>query len=283
MNLVIINPHARGYNNISKKILEIAFKGNEFVYAAKRKDIHKAINSKKYKEVIAVGGDGTVSAAASALVKTKIPLTIIPLGTGNIIAKSLDISTILPLTIKQLKHLKPRKIDVIKLNEDYYLMNVSIGLTSLVIKYIEKRDKKRLGTLAYLIKGLKLHNKIRENEYKLNLDGKKHIIRGTDVFISNIGIPKKFGLKSLSKSLPDDGLLEILVAHPEKKSDYIKLLRDLVNEKPGAHFKKFTAKKIKVKSRLKIPVQADGEKIRAKELSIEILPKALTIKMPSKN
>ena len=39
--------------------------------------------------VVAAGGDGTVSAVINGLMETKIPLSIIPLGTGNLLAKEL--------------------------------------------------------------------------------------------------------------------------------------------------------------------------------------------------
>ena len=78
--------------------------------------------------VVAAGGDGTVSAVAGALVNSDVPLGILPVGTGNVLVRELDI----PVKVEQAAQLLAgrfdvRRLDAIEVGERAYLLAVSVG------------------------------------------------------------------------------------------------------------------------------------------------------------
>jgi diacylglycerol kinase family enzyme len=97
--------------------------------------------------VIAAGGDGTVSAVASALASAgerKVPLGILPVGTLNHFAKDLGLPLPLPDAAKVIALNKPSPVDLGEVNGRCFVNNSSIGLYP---HMVSKRDRhqQRLG------------------------------------------------------------------------------------------------------------------------------------------
>jgi diacylglycerol kinase family enzyme len=96
-NMVVLNPSSGAAGGASKEDAikkcfdEVQLK-YEIILTKKNEDVGEVIRG-RLKEgfdlVVAAGGDGTVSAVINGLMETKIPLSIIPLGTGNLLAKEL--------------------------------------------------------------------------------------------------------------------------------------------------------------------------------------------------
>lgn len=86
-----------------------------------------AVHSKKWDVIVAVGGDGTVNEVATALVHQKVPLGILPMGSGNGLARHLGI----PLTLSQsLNHLfasHTHRIDSAILNQQPFFCVAGLG------------------------------------------------------------------------------------------------------------------------------------------------------------
>lgn len=78
--------------------------------------------------VVAAGGDGTITALASALVGTDRQLAILPLGTVNALAKDLNVPLALPEAVAALKTAEARQIDVGEVNGRVFLHKVVVGL-----------------------------------------------------------------------------------------------------------------------------------------------------------
>ncbi|MEX0610397.1 MAG: diacylglycerol kinase family protein [Balneolaceae bacterium] len=84
--------------------------------------------------IVAAGGDGTVSAIASALAGSEIPLGVLPLGTLNHFAKDLNISLELEDAVKVIHQKQTTKVDIGKVNEKCFVNNASIGVYPWVVK-----------------------------------------------------------------------------------------------------------------------------------------------------
>jgi len=78
--------------------------------------------------VVAAGGDGTVSAVASALAGGTVPLAVLPLGTLNHFAKDLKMPLGVPEAAQAIASGHVRQIDVGELNGRTFINNSSIGL-----------------------------------------------------------------------------------------------------------------------------------------------------------
>jgi len=80
------------------------------------------------KRVIVAGGDGTIEAVARGLVHTQTVLGIIPLGTRNNVAASLNIPTDLTQAVKTLAEGENGQFDLGKANDYYFIEVVGVGL-----------------------------------------------------------------------------------------------------------------------------------------------------------
>src|SRR5690348_16338233 len=83
--------------------------------------------------LIVGGGDGTISAAASALAGTETRLGILPLGTLNHFARDLDIPTDLDEAAKLIAAGKDRRVDIGEMNDRVFINNSAIGLYPLMV------------------------------------------------------------------------------------------------------------------------------------------------------
>ena len=79
------------------------------------------------------GGDGTISAAASALVGTKTTLGILPLGTLNHFARDLGIPSVLEDAAQLIGRRSQKRVDVAEMNERLFINNSAIGLYPLMV------------------------------------------------------------------------------------------------------------------------------------------------------
>ena len=77
--------------------------------------------------VVAAGGDGTVTAVASALIDTDKTLVVLPLGTANLLAKDLKMPLTLDAWLAALPGMLPRSIDVGHVNDRIFLHKVVLG------------------------------------------------------------------------------------------------------------------------------------------------------------
>ncbi len=92
--------------------------------------------------MVSAGGDGTLVSVANALVNRQIPLGILPLGTGNLLAKVLGV----PLKLEEAIQLlvgdhTTTKIDALKVGERYFFSNVSVGISPTIMGETKTAEK----------------------------------------------------------------------------------------------------------------------------------------------
>lgn len=105
--------------------------------------------------VIVGGGDGTMSAVANILAKTKCTMGVLPLGTGNAFARDLGIPTDLDKAVEILVSGMASEVDLGICDGKYFLNVITIGLTTTVAKTLTVPLKRRFGRFVYGIALLK--------------------------------------------------------------------------------------------------------------------------------
>ena len=125
--------------------------------------------------LIVGGGDGTISAAASALVGTETVLGILPLGTLNHFARDLGIPTDLDEAATLIARGSERRVDVAEMNGRIFINNSAIGLYPLMVV---DRDlqRKRLGRskrLAMLVASLRTLARFNHQRLTLTVNDEK--------------------------------------------------------------------------------------------------------------
>nr|WP_246318653.1 diacylglycerol kinase family protein [Leifsonia psychrotolerans] len=185
--------------------------------------------------VIVAGGDGTVRAVAEALRDSEIPLAIVPSGTGNLLARNLQ----LPLSsIDESTAIafggEDRAIDlgvvsVTGANGDtddhVFLVMAGLGVDAEMIAATNPDLKKQVGWLAYIDAGMRVFPKAVPFRIRYSLAGRPdrsaHI---STILIANCGLLPG-NLQFLPKAQVDDGILDIAVLKPKGVLGWLKIWR----------------------------------------------------------
>ncbi len=101
------------------------------------------------------GGDGTVSSVVDFLADSELVLGLLPLGTANDFARTLEIPTDLRGACETIAHGKLVDIDLGLAGENYYVNVASVGLSVGVTQSLSPQLKRRAGALAYPMAALK--------------------------------------------------------------------------------------------------------------------------------
>ncbi|TIS12634.1 MAG: diacylglycerol kinase family lipid kinase, partial [Mesorhizobium sp.] len=110
--------------------------------------LEKAIAMRNVDVVLAGGGDGTVSTAASLLMNKKKALAILPAGTMNLFARSLGIPQTLEAALKAFTDAEVKAVDMATANGRPFVHQFSIGMHARMVQLREKMDfGSRLGKM----------------------------------------------------------------------------------------------------------------------------------------
>ncbi len=236
--------------------------------------------------VIAVGGDGTVFGVANGLVNTSIPLGILPKGTGNGLARALNI----PLELDQALDLlagEPARLplDALQVGKRYFFLNVSVGISPQLMKDTKSQQKRRFGRLAYLWTMLKRSSIFQLHHYWLTIDGQRQPIRAAEVLVSNIRLlaepPRVFG----PAETIHDSQLDVYLVTARDFKDYMRLVWNLLRHpgQPVPRLYHLVAKdcvRIEANPHAQL-VQGDGEVIGHTPVEIKMIPQAISVLVPA--
>jgi diacylglycerol kinase (ATP) len=235
--------------------------------------------------VIACGGDGTVSAVVNGLVNSPIPLGILPAGSGNLLARDLNI----PLNPEAALALlggdhRILTIDVMQVKDAYFVMNASVGISARTMRDTPRIEKRRFGMLAYFRHAIDNLSRARRHRFMVTVDGRRMRFAASEVMAANM---KFMGLQPQLEGVeidPCDGQLDVFILRTRGLIDYLDvLLRFVLRSKPRGHP---TLRYLPVTDRLtlvtrsRLTVQADGEVIGKTPVEIRLVPQALRVIVP---
>jgi diacylglycerol kinase family enzyme len=100
--------------------------------------------------VLVCGGDGTVAACAGVLAGTGVAMAVVPVGTGNLLARNLDIPLELADALDVAFGTAERVIDVLEAAEQRFVVMAGLGFDAALIRDTDDDLKERLGWLAYV-------------------------------------------------------------------------------------------------------------------------------------
>ena len=234
--------------------------------------------------VIAAGGDGTLIGVANGLVHSPVPLGILPLGTGNGLARAL----LIPLNLDEAIELLVNDhtvmaIDALQVGERYFFSNVSVGISPKMMKDTKSADKKLFGPLAYALAMIKRSGVFQLQRYTLTLDGRPRSIRAAEVLISSPTLLEKPPFLLGPPETLDDGQLEVYVVTAHTVGDYARLVWDLFR-RPGKSAAKLShlaaTHSVRIEADRSHLVQADGEVIGHTPVEVQLIPKAIRVIRP---
>ncbi len=237
--------------------------------------------------VIVAGGDGTIEAVARGLVYTETALGIIPLGTRNNIAASLNIPNDLAQAIQIVKEGKRDRFDMGKANNHYFMEVVGVGLEATLFpcgdKVKEGIKKNYLAALKSIFAGIRTFLQFRPHRLVLRFDGRR--IRRLRTLQINICNSSRYGVEFAlaPEAKMNDGKLDIVYIDNPSKWDHLRHFFTAMRgeQLPHKRLKTYRASTIEVRSYPPLEVHADGECLGTTPVVVEVIPQALWICVPA--
>jgi diacylglycerol kinase (ATP) len=237
--------------------------------------------SRQIQLVILGGGDGTISAAAGSLYQHQLPFAILPLGTANDLAHSLNIPTNLTEAFQLIINSHKSRINLGVVNKRYFFNAAHIGLGVKVASELTPEVKKALGVFSYLKAAFTAFKKNRPFHVSVKVDGKSYKLHSIEIAVGN---GRYYGGGNVidKGSEIDDGKLCLYSLAP---SSFWSLLGHSIFLRYGEHGlvrNTFTTsgKRIEIIVRKAKDIIADGELISKTPAVFEVIPEALEVIRP---
>ena len=233
--------------------------------------------------VLALGGDGTVRSCANELAGTDVPLALLPVGTGNLLARNLGVPLDLEGAVGVAAAGRHRRIDLVDLDGDLYTVMGGCGFDAAVFDETSQRLKANVGWAAYVAAGLKAIRDVRPVPVEVAGDGRAERFLAVGVVVGNVG-RLTGGVPLLPDAEADDGLLHVAVLTPTRARDWAGLVvRVLARRDPRPYqMRTFTAREVRLGWPSDISVEVDGDVVEPRrQLSFAVRPAALTVCVPA--
>ncbi len=248
-------------------------------------DIVRAADFSNYDGVVAAGGDGTLFEVINGYYQNqsekKIPIGIIPIGTGNAFSRDLGIEIgEWRKAVEIISSRQTKKFDVGKFqtdNKEYYYLNIlGIGFVADVV--FSAQTFKKIGETAYSLAVFRQLIKLKSYKLNMNLDGK--LIERENIFteISNTRYTGVSFLMAPGAKI-DDGLLDITLLN---RCSRLRLLQLFPTIFKGQHIhhpevETFQAKKISIQTDIPKILTPDGELLGLTPIEVECLEQDIEV------
>jgi diacylglycerol kinase (ATP) len=232
--------------------------------------------------VILGGGDGTLNAALPGLLDTGLPLGVIPLGTANDLAKTLQ----LPLDVAQAVQVVsagiPRNIDVGEVNGIPFLNVASVGFGVELTRALTHDAKRRWGVIGYLIAALRVLRRMRPFHVTVKVGETVHCSKTVHLAVGN-GRHYGGGMVVSEDAAIDDDRLDVYSLEVPSAWALLKILPSMRigNHGRWSEVETMAGQKVAVETRRPRSVNADGEIVTQTPAHFRVLRGALKVYVPS--
>jgi diacylglycerol kinase (ATP) len=237
--------------------------------------------------VIAAGGDGTIRMVADRLAQSAIPMAVVPLGTGNLLARNLDIPLSEDEALEVAFSDHTRDIDLIKVTVDgapgeHFAVIGGLGVDAMIMDETSPDLKDTIGAGAYFVAAAKALGRT-PIDMRITLDDHRPRHRNAMICaIGNVGTLAG-NLTLIPGARPDDGRLDVYVASPHRLSHWLRVLLRLITRRPRTDDRvdQWQATQVEVRLKHPDPYQLDGDVVGdCRTLRAEVRPSALTVCVP---
>jgi diacylglycerol kinase (ATP) len=234
--------------------------------------------------LFAWGGDGTVQRCIDVLAGSPTALAIVPAGTANLFASSLEIPKDIVAAVSIGLHGNRRRLDVGRFNGERFAALAGIGFDAAMIRDAGDGGlKERLGRAAYVWTGSE-NLRLKPFKATIDVDGFEWFKgKASCVLLGNIG--ELFGgVEVFETARPDDGKLEVGVATADGVVEWSRVLARAAFSDPAASpFVRTTkAQSVRIALSRKTLYELDGgARTRVKKIKAKVEAGALTVCVPT--
>jgi YegS/Rv2252/BmrU family lipid kinase len=231
--------------------------------------------------VVICGGDGTVMACLGALAGSDLPVAIIPVGSGNLLARNLGIPLQLDDSLATAIGGVDRRIDLGRLDDQPFAVMAGMGFDAAMMADTTEDMKRAVGWPAYVASGLR-HLRDPVMKMRLRIDDGPTLRRSArTVLVGNVG-QLEGGLELLPDAEADDGLLDVIIVAPRTLRDWLRVVYRIVRHREhDRHLERFRGATISIEVDRSVPRQMDGEVItEGSRLDVRVEPGALLVRVP---
>ncbi|MCL2649814.1 MAG: diacylglycerol kinase family lipid kinase [Candidatus Azobacteroides sp.] len=253
-------------------------------YAGHATELTRQALTDGFDYIIAAGGDGTVNEVARTMVHSNSSLGIIPLGSGNGLARDLGISMDVKKAIETIIAGNEITIDYCKANEHIFFCTCGVGFDALVCERFS--EEKKRGSISYVKSAITEYIRFRPDTYKIILDNKEII--DEKAFLITCANASQYGNNAYiaPNASIQDGKMDIVVLAPLHPMDVgpvaVQLFtKQLKNNNRVNHYR---SEKVKIERSMPGPMHIDGDPTYAgKEIVIETIPLGLRVIAPEES
>ncbi len=244
--LIIVNPYATTVSDRLKNLVVYALQGRYDVEAVSTEaqnhatEIGREARGGGYDIVVAFGGDGTLNEVANGLAGTDVPVSVLPGGSTNVVARTLGIPNDVVDATEHLLGLaddfRPRRIDLGNVNGRYFVFSCGCGLDASVTEKVDARPglKAKAGPYYYTWAALSsFYRRYLPNPVRLRVEAAGQEIEGITALAQNSDPYTYFASRPIRVcegiSL-DDGTLSMAVLKRAAQRDMPTLITRLFSE-----------------------------------------------------
>ncbi|MGD9995272.1 MAG: diacylglycerol kinase family protein [Salinivirgaceae bacterium] len=230
-----------------------------------------------YQMVVAVGGDGTVNEVAKGLINSPCIMGIVPVGSGNGLARHLNIPMRVKEAIELINEPHIQKIDMASLNGEYFVNVAGIGFDAHIAHLFAAASKR--GPIPYAKLATVEFQKYKPAEYKVFIEGQEHHLKA---FLISFANSAQFGNNAYISphAIINDGLLDVCLMSEFPKVEAGQLAIKLFNKRldKSKYMKIIRGTRVKIVADENLKGHLDGEPINLpRELDIQIIPNSLHV------
>lgn len=238
--------------------------------------------------VIAAGGDGTVRAVCEEATRSGVAVGVLPHGTGNLLARNLDIPVNTRDALDVVFGGQDRAIDLATFTTDggtetSFLVMAGLGMDAMIMTGVNEDLKKRVGYLAYFVSGVKAITFPRTKvEITLDDEEPRHF-RARTVVIGNVGFLQG-GIPLLPDAQIDDGLLDVVIVAPKRFIGWLSIVARVITRRKtnDARLTRLCAQRVHVRAEKPVPMQLDGDPAgEGREITAEVHPGVVLVRVPA--
>ena len=244
--------------------------------------------------LVVVGGDGTahevVNGVLVAGLGDQVELALLPLGTGKDLARSLRIPTRLDAAIDVARNGGVRTIDAGRATYStdageavaHFANFAGAGISGGIARRANETTKALGGRVSFLVATVAVFSRWKPAEMTIEIDGEQRTVRLLEALAMN-GDYTAGGMWAAPEASPDDGLFDFVLIGAFSKAEFATTFPKIYRGRHVGHPKIeiIRGRTLSVESPTPLPIVVDGEQPGTTPLRIDMLPRALRVRVPA--